>query len=48
MVGGRVFSANPELVAQSGADGTARDAKVALKVAVELVRDREWGAATCN
>ena len=41
MVGGRIFSANPELAAQVGADGTARDAKVALKVAVALVRERE-------
>ncbi|WP_442681098.1 cobalamin B12-binding domain-containing protein [Sphingomonas sp. ASY06-1R] len=48
MVGGRVFSANPQLAVQSGADGTAHDAKVALKVAVELVRERERGAAICN
>ena len=41
MVGGRVFSANPDLAAQVGADGTARDAKLALKVATGLVRDRE-------
>lgn len=41
MVGGRVFSANPDLAARVGADGTARDAKLALEVAVELVRERE-------
>ena len=45
MVGGRVFSANPELAVQVGADGTARDAKLALKTAVKLVREREWEAA---
>lgn len=45
MVGGRVFSATPELALQVGADGTARDAKLALKVAVQLVREREWEAA---
>ena len=48
MVGGRVFSANPELAAQVGADGTARDAKVALEVAVELVREREWEITAGN
>ena len=48
MVGGRIFSANPELAAQVGADGTARDAKVALEVAVELVREREWGITVGN
>jgi methanogenic corrinoid protein MtbC1 len=41
MVGGRVFSADPDLAKQVGADGTARDAKIALKVAGELVRARE-------
>lgn len=45
MVGGRVFSADPDLAAQVGADGTARDAKLALKVADRLVREREWEAA---
>ncbi|MDO6416232.1 cobalamin-dependent protein [Sphingomonas sp. BIUV-7] len=45
MVGGRIFSADPDLAAHVGADGTARDAKLALKVAVELVRAREWEAA---
>lgn len=47
MVGGRVFSEDPTLAAQVGADGTARDAKAALKVAVDLVRARERGAL-CN
>jgi methanogenic corrinoid protein MtbC1 len=48
MVGGRIFSADPDLAAQVGADGTARDAKIALKVAVELVRERESGAAALS
>ncbi|TFU03099.1 cobalamin B12-binding domain-containing protein [Polymorphobacter arshaanensis] len=48
MVGGRIFSADPDLAAQVGADGTARDAKLALKVAVDLVREREAGAAALS
>lgn len=40
MVGGRVFVEDPDLVVQIGADGTARDAKIALKVADGLVRTR--------
>ena len=40
MVGGRIFSANPERAVHVGADGTAPDAKRALKVAAELVRIR--------
>ena len=40
MVGGRVFVADPDLAVQIGADGTARDAKIALKMAATLVRDR--------
>jgi methanogenic corrinoid protein MtbC1 len=48
MVGGRIFSTNPDLAVHVGADGTARDAKFALKIAGELVRKREWGAAACN
>ena len=48
MVGGRVFSANPDLAMQVGADGTARDAKLALKLAGGLVRDREREAAACS
>ena len=48
MVGGRVFSANPDLAVQVGADGTARDAKLALKVAGGLVRDREREVVVCS
>ena len=45
MVGGRIFSANPALATDVGADGTARDAKLALSVAQDLVRQREWATA---
>lgn len=45
MVGGRVFSADPDLAVQVGADGTARDAKLAPRVADELVRERERAVA---
>lgn len=46
MVGGRIFSADPDLAVHVGADGMASDAKLAPKVAGELVREREWvGAA---
>ncbi|WP_158637990.1 cobalamin B12-binding domain-containing protein [Sphingomonas ginsenosidivorax] len=48
MVGGRIFSANPGLAAQVGADGTASDAKLALEVAAKLVRQREREAAACS
>ena len=48
MVGGRVFSENPDLAVQVGADGTARDAKLALKVAGCLVREREREVAVCS
>ena len=48
MVGGRVFSADPALAEQVGADGTAGDAKLALEVALKLVREREWETADCN
>uniref|UniRef100_UPI0035CB4B4F cobalamin B12-binding domain-containing protein n=1 Tax=uncultured Sphingomonas sp. TaxID=158754 RepID=UPI0035CB4B4F len=37
MVGGRVFARNADLAATVGADGTAPDARVALRVAGELV-----------
>lgn len=40
MVGGRVFTADPALAAQVGADGTAPDARLALTVAADLVRAR--------
>jgi methanogenic corrinoid protein MtbC1 len=43
MVGGRIFSADPVLAEQVGADGTARDAKLALKLAESLVRARSQG-----
>jgi methylmalonyl-CoA mutase cobalamin-binding domain/chain len=46
MVGGRVFNENPDLAVHVGADGTAIDAKLAPKVAGQLVRKREWGAVT--
>jgi methylmalonyl-CoA mutase cobalamin-binding domain/chain len=45
MVGGWIFGADPLLAGRVGADGTARDAKVALKVAADLVRAREAEAA---
>ena len=40
MVGGALFSADPELATKVGADGTARDAKLALEVADDLLRKR--------
>lgn len=48
MVGGRIFSADPDLATEVGADGTARDAKLALKVAGNLVRERGREIAVCN
>ena len=45
MVGGRIFSADPERAVHVGADGTAIDAKLALKVAADLVRSREAESA---
>ena len=48
MVGGRIFIANPDLAMQVGADGTARDAKLALSVAEGLVREREREAAALS
>jgi methanogenic corrinoid protein MtbC1 len=44
MVGGRVFCDAPELAAHVGADGTANDARLALKVADDLVRVHEEDA----
>lgn len=44
MVGGRTFSADPGMAAEVGADGTAGDARRALKVAADLVRVRECAA----
>ncbi|VVS99965.1 Cobalamin-binding protein [Sphingomonas sp. EC-HK361] len=37
MVGGRVFAENPRLASDVGADGTARDARSAVKMAQELI-----------
>lgn len=45
MVGGRIFGADPALADQVGADGTARDAKLALQLAGSLVRARGQEAA---
>lgn len=45
MVGGRIFTADPERAVDVGADGTAPDAKLALKVATHLVRTREMARA---
>lgn len=42
MVGGRIFSADPDLAILVGADGTASDAKLAPRVASDLIREREW------
>ena len=44
MVGGRIFSADPALATTVGADGTARDARLALSVARDLVHAREGEA----
>jgi methanogenic corrinoid protein MtbC1 len=41
MVGGRVFSTDPQLAARVGADGTAGDARRALTLADDLVRVRD-------
>ena len=41
MVGGPVICNDPSLAAKVGADGTAADAKLALTVALDLVRARE-------
>lgn len=41
MVGGRVLVADPDLAAAVGADGTASDARLALRMAADLVRARE-------
>ena len=47
MVGGRIFSADPDLAARVGADGTARDARLALVVAADLIRVRERELTAC-
>lgn len=41
MVGGSVFVEKPDLALHAGADGTAPDARSALKLAATLVRERE-------
>ena len=48
MVGGRVFVEQPELAGQVGADGTARDARIALTVAEELVGAVERECLPCG
>ena len=45
MLGGRIFSADPDLATHVGADGTAGDARNAPRVADELVRERERAVA---
>ena len=47
MVGGRIFSADPDLAVRMGADGTARDARLALTVAADLIRVRERELTAC-
>ena len=44
MVGGRVLGLDPDLARRAGADGTARDARLALDVAADLVRVRQGEA----
>ena len=46
MVGGRVFSANPALAVDVGADGTARDAKLALALAETLIHTQRREAVS--
>ena len=46
LVGGRLFTADPDLALQVGADATVPDAKTAPRVASELVRERERAVAT--
>ncbi|WP_428332798.1 cobalamin B12-binding domain-containing protein [Novosphingobium sp.] len=48
MVGGPVFSKDPGQAEKVGADGTAPDAQVALKVAAGLVRTRQRQALAGN
>jgi len=45
MLGGRIFSADPDLATHVGADGTAGDARNAPRVADDLVRERERAVA---
>lgn len=48
MVGGVIFTADPDLATRVGADGTASDAKLALKMAGDLLRESAWGTTACN
>jgi methanogenic corrinoid protein MtbC1 len=48
MVGGRVFVEQPDLASQVGADGTARDARIALTVAEDLVSAVERECLPCG
>ncbi len=48
MVGGAIFNADPDLATKVGADGTASDAKLALKMAGDLLRESAWGTTACN
>ncbi|PCD03646.1 cobalamin-binding protein [Sphingomonas spermidinifaciens] len=48
MVGGRVFVEDPSLATSVGADGTARDARLALSVATHLVRARAGEVADAD
>ncbi|TPG38297.1 cobalamin-binding protein [Sphingomonas koreensis] len=48
MVGGRIFVRDPALAAQVGADGTASDAKLAVKVAAGLVNAVEREPIDCG
>ncbi|MFN4222601.1 MAG: cobalamin B12-binding protein, partial [Novosphingobium meiothermophilum] len=41
LIGGRMVNANPEIVDEVGADGTAVDARAVLSLAESLVRDAE-------
>ena len=49
MVGGRVFSADPELAVKVGADGTATGRKACARSwRAELVRSSDWEAVDCH
>ena len=48
MVGGRVFAENPRLASDVGADGTARDARSAVKMAQELIDALSREVVSCG
>lgn len=48
MVGGWIFNNDPGLALRVGADGTARDAKLALKLAMDLIRISGMETAQCS